>query len=94
MQATFPSCNTSCKMEKATHISSFLFNCQLSSGVAAFESSLTLPASAKALYVSTSSSTGLGGKMACGRESTSISDFHLWYNHTSSSAVMQPRIGI
>ena len=26
MQATFPLCKTSCKMWKATHISSFLFN--------------------------------------------------------------------
>ena len=86
-------------MRKATHISSFLFNCQLSaksecSGVALFESSLTLPASTKASYVSTSSSTGPGGKVACGRESTSTSDFHLWYNHASSSGAMQPRIGL
>ena len=85
-------------MRKAIHISSFLFNCQLSrksecSGVVAFESSLTLPASAKASYVSTSSSTGLGGKVACRRESTSTSGFHLWYNHASSSAVMWPRMG-
>ena len=54
-------------MRKATHISSFLFNCQLitkseCSGVALFESSLTLSASAKASYVSTSSSTGPGGQ--------------------------------
>ena len=98
MQATFPSHKTSCKMQKATHISSFLFNCQLSttsecSGVAAFESSLTLPASAKASYVSTSSSTGPGGKVACGRECTSTSGFRLWSNHASLSAVMRPHIG-
>ena len=83
---------------KATHISSFMFNCQLStkpecSGVALFESSLTLPASAKASHVSTSSSTGPGGKVACRREATSTSGFHSWYNHTSSSAAMRPRIG-
>ena len=98
MQATFPSHKTSCKKRRATHLSSFLFNCQLStksecSGVAAFESSLTLPASAKASFVSTSSSTGPGGKVACRRESTSTLTFHLWYNHASSSAVMRPRIG-
>ena len=44
-------------------------------------------------YVSTSSSTGPGGKVACRRESTSTSGFHLWYNHASLSAVMRPRIG-
>ena len=98
MQATFPSHKTSCKMRKATHISSFLFNRQLSttlecSGVALFESSLTLPASTKASHVSTSSSTGPGGKVACKRESTSTSSFHLWYNHASSSAAMHPRRG-
>ena len=98
MQATFPSHKTSCKMRKDTHISSFLFNCQLNTksecfGVAAFESSLTLPASAKASYVSTSSSTGPGGKVACRRESTSNSGFHLWHNHASLSAVMRPRMG-
>ena len=98
MQATFPSHKTSCKMRKATHISSFLFNCQLSttlecSGVALFESSLTPSASTKASHVSTSSSTGPGGKVGCRRESTSTSGFHLWYNHASSSAAMHPRIG-
>ena len=98
MQPTFPSHKTSCKTSKATHISSFLFNCQLSTkseccGVVAFESSLTLPASAKASYVSTSSSTGPGGKVACRRESMSTSGFHLWYNHASSLAVMRPCIG-
>ena len=85
-------------MRKYTHISSFLFNCQLNTksecfGVAAFENSLTLPASAKASYVSTSSSIGPGGKVAYRRESTSNSGFHLWYNHASLSAVMRPRIG-
>ena len=61
--------------------------------MAAFESSLTLLASAKATYVSTSSSTRPRGKVACKRESTSTSGFHLWYNHASSSVVMRPRIG-
>ena len=83
---------------RSPKISSFLFNCQLSttsecSGVAACESSITLPASAKASFVSTSSSTGLGGKVACRRESTSTSGFDLWCNRASSSAVMRPRIG-
>ena len=85
-------------MRKATYIPSFLFNCQLitkseCSGVALFENSLTLPASAKASYVSTSSSTGPGGKMACTTESTSTSGFHLWHNQASLSAVMRPCIG-
>ena len=43
--------------------------------------------------MSTSSLTGSGGKVACRREPTSNSGFHLWYNHASLSAVMRPRIG-
>ena len=57
------------------------------------ESSLTLPASPKATYVSTPSSTGPGGKVSCKRESTSTSVFNLWYNHASSSVGMRPCIG-
>ena len=71
-------------MRKATH--TYPLFCSI-------ESSLTLPASPKAAYVSTSSSSGPGGKVACGRESTSTSVFDLRYNHTSSSAGMRPRIG-
>ena len=60
-------------MQKATHISSFMFNYQLStksecSALVLIESSLTVPSSAKASYVSTSSSTGPGGKVACKRD--------------------------
>ena len=62
-------------------------------GVAAFESSLTLPASAKALYVSTSSCTGPVGKVFCRRDSASTSVFHLFYNHASSTAGVRHRMG-
>ena len=57
------------------------------------ERSLTLPASPKAAYVSTPPSTGPGGKVSCGRESTSTSVFNLWHNHASSSTGMRPCIG-
>ena len=60
-------------MRKATHIPSFMFNYQLStkskcSALVLIESSLNMPSSAKAPYVSTSSSTGPGGKVACKRD--------------------------
>ena len=61
--------------------------------IVSIERSLTLPASPKATYVSTPSSTGPGGKVSCRRESTSTSVFNLWHNHASSSAGMRPCIG-
>ena len=84
MQATFPLYKTSCK--KCGKPRTYPLFCSI-------ESSLTLLASPKAAYVSTSSSTGPGGKVSCRRESTSTSVFNLWYNHASSLAGMQPRIG-
>ena len=82
-------------MRKTTHISSFLLNCQLMaksefSKVAAFESSLTVRASDKPSYVSTSALTrrGSGAKWLAGENphQTAVSTCHKAFDCSRSKA--------